>query len=493
MRRVLLNHSTRVLLLLFTTLLVLIAYFLVHSYYVQLGIHKTKVLQRLQAVTSTAALQIDGNQLDYLFQNYPNKDDITRNNQDKVYQIIQKQFAEIKKTNKLTSAIYTLTYDGNNGSFFFGVSSAETPFYRHAYDHFPENLVDNYEQGGAIDVYEDKNGIWLSAFAPIKNSKGETVAVIQADNPFEPFLAQARREIFVNIGISIVIVFIIFIFLFRAMRSILAKEEDLTSNLIQSKLELEGKNKETRDSILYAKRIQEAILPLPEKIQKSLPNSFVFYEPRDIVSGDFYWFKRTENKLVIAAVDCTGHGVSGAFMSIIGNNLLEDIICKKQVESPNEILKQLHQGVVKVLKQSSRERASRDGMDVALCVIDKNLQQMQFSGALRPLIHIRNGELFRIKSGLSPVGGFNGIEASFEAHEIQLQKGDAFYIYSDGFADQFGGKKHKKYMTKKFRDFLLSINKYAMTEQGERIADEFFRWKGELDQVDDVLVIGFEI
>lgn len=481
------------LLLLFTTLLILIAYFLTHSYFVQLGIHKAKVLQKLEAVTATAALQINGDQLDFLFENYPKKDDISSNKQVKIYQYIQEQLAEIQKVNELSTAIYSLTYDVKNSRFFFGVNSTDKPFYRHIYDHYPESLMSRYEVGGVLDVYEDKNGIWLSAFAPIKNSNGITVAIVQADNRFEPFLREAREEIFVNIAISLVIVLVIFVFLFRAMHSILTKEEILSRNLLKSKHKLEQKNKETRDSIIYAKRIQEAILPLPEKIQKSLPNSFVFYLPRDIVSGDFYWFKKARNKIFIAAVDCTGHGVSGAFMSLIGNDLLDDIICKKEIDTPSEILNGLHKGVVKVLKQNSSESASKDGMDVALCVIDEKLEQMQFAGALRPLIHIRNGQLNRIKSGYSPVGGFSGIKSTFEAHIIKLQKGDIFYIYSDGFADQFGGGDHKKYMTKKFRNFLLKISKFPMREQLKLVENEFFSWKGENEQVDDVLVIGFEV
>ena len=459
----------------------------------QLGIHKAKVLQKLEAVTITASLQINGNQLDYLFENYPKMDDISTNKQDKVYQNIQQQLAEIQKVNDLPTAIYTLTYDSVSSVFYFGVNSTDKPYYRHVYDHYPENLMSRYEKGGVLDVYEDKNGIWLSAFAPIKNSSGKTVAIVQADNKFEPFLKEAREEIFVNIGISLVIVLIIFVFLFRAMRSILSKEEVLSRNLIQSKQKLEKKNKETRDSIIYAKRIQEAILPLPEKIQNSLPNSFVFYLPRDIVSGDFYWFKKIRNKIFIAAVDCTGHGVSGAFMSLIGNDLLDDIICKKEIDAPNAILDELHKGVIKVLKQSSNEGASKDGMDVALCVMDKKLKQMHFAGALRPLIQIRNNELTRIKSGYSPVGGFSGVESKFETHQIKLQKGDVFYIYSDGFADQFGGERHKKYMTKKFRNFLLSISKFPMQEQHGLVEKEFFSWKGDMEQVDDVLVLGFKV
>lgn len=493
LKKIFQNHSTRVLVLLFGALLLLIAYFLTHSYYVQLDIHKNKILSRLEAVANTASSQLDGNQLEYLHDTYPNEGDIETNYQDRVYQLLHEKLSEIKKLNQLNSAIYTMTYDSVKQVFYFGVNSSSTPFFRHTYDHFPQELVDNYEVGGRVGVYTDKNGHWLSAFAPIKNSKGKVVALVQADNRFDEFLEEAQKEIFLNIGISLLFTLVIIFFLIRSIRSILMKEDKLTANLLQSKLQLEIKSQETLDSILYAKRIQEAILPLVTKVKKSLPDSFIFHLPRDIVSGDFYWFKKAKGKIYIASVDCTGHGVPGAFMSMIGTILLDDIVEKKEIYEPDQILNELHKDVVKALKQNTREKASKDGMDVALCVIEEDYSKMSFAGAFRPLIHYRKGEMTRIKSNSFPIGGFTKIDPVFEKHEIEIEKGDQFYIYSDGYADQFGGEKNKKYMTKRFRDFLLSIAEKSMDKQKELLKQEFDRWRGEEDQVDDVLVIGFRL
>ncbi|MDB4061279.1 hypothetical protein N9515_04965 [Vicingaceae bacterium] len=173
------------------------------------------------------------------------------------------------------------------------------------------------------------------------------------------------------------------------MRSILIQEDQLNADLMQSKLELETRSKETLDSIIYARRIQKAILPLRERILESLPESFVFHLPRDIVSGDFYWFKRIENKIFITSVDCTGHQVPGAFISMIGTVLLDDIVEKKGVYEPAQILTELHRDLVKALKQDRKERASKDGMDIALCVLDTDFKVLKFAGAFRPLIHIK--------------------------------------------------------------------------------------------------------
>lgn len=447
----------------------------------------------MEAVANTAATQIEGNQLAYLFEVYEKKGDIRSNDQDKVYELLRETLLEIKKQNRLSTEIYTLTYDKSIDAFYFGVCTNEKPLFREVYDHYPKKLLEQYTKGGEIDVYEDENGHWLSAFAPLVNSKGEVVGVVQVDSIFDEFLKEAKEEIFTNIGISLIVTLILLFFLAKSVRSILITEDRLTADLIQSKLELEHKNQETLDSILYAKKIQDAILPLHSTIKESLKESFILHRPRDIVSGDFYWFRHLRGKIFIASVDCTGHGVPGAFMSMIGSILLDDIIVTKQIDQPDIILNMLHKGVVKALRQSSKEKASKDGMDIALCVIDEKLNKLQFAGALRPLIHIREGELMRIKSDASPIGGYRAEMPVFSLHEIDIQKGDVFYIYSDGYPDQFGGELDKKYMTKRFRELLLSMAHRDMSVQKDLLEKEFNRWRGNNEQVDDVLVLGFRL
>lgn len=487
------NHSTRVLVLLFGSIFILIAYFLLHSYYVQLNIHKSRILSSLSAVTNTAATQLDGNQLEYLFEVYQDEGKLRTSYQDRVYQLLHEKLLQIKKQNQLNSPIYTLTYDSLRGHFVFGVTSSPKPLLRKAYKDFPKDFLQAYKKGGKIDVYEDENGHWLSAFSAIENSNGQTVAIVVADQRFDDFLIEAQKEIFTNIGISLIFAVVLLVLLLRAMKGILRKEEELTTNLIQSKFKLEQQNQDTLDSILYAKKIQDAILPLHSRLKQWLPQSFIFHLPRDIVSGDFYWFKNINGKIFIACVDCTGHGVPGAFMSMIGTILLDDIIEKKGLDQADEILNELHLGVVKSLKQNKRSKASQDGMDIALCIIDKTANQLQFAGAFRPLVHIRNGQLNRIKSDAAPIGGFRGEEPNYHTHQINYLPGDVFYIYTDGYPDQFGGEKNKKYMTRRFRELLLSLHSLEPQEQNLKLQEELDRWKGARDQVDDILVIGFKL
>ena len=205
-------------------------------------------------------------------------------------------------------------------------------------------------------------------------------------------------------------------------------------------------------------------MPLKERIAESLPESFVFHLPRDIVSGDFYWFKRNENKIFIASVDCTGREVPGAFMSMIGTVLLDDILEKKGFYEPDQILTELHKDVVKSLKQDRKEKASKDGMDIVLCIFDTDFKILKFAGALRRLIHVTDGATNIIKADSAPIGGVEAHTPKFTQHTVNIKKGDSMYIYTDGFANQFGGARNKKYMKKRFRELLLMISHLAMQE-----------------------------
>ena len=256
---------------------------------------------------------------------------------------------------------------------------------------------------------------------------------------------------------------------------------------------IEEKNKDITDSIKYAKRIQEAILPSAKTIASLLPNSFILYKPKDIVSGDFYRVEGKDDQILFTAVDCTGHGVPGAFMSIVANNLLESSIKERSRLVPSEILNEVSTGLNKKLQASTDESAVKDGMDIALCVL-KNNKTLQFAGAYNPLWLIRGNVLREIKGDKIPIGGFTGKEVKhFTNHEIALEAGDNIYIFTDGFADQFGGEKGKKFKYSRLKELLLEIHTKPMNEQKELLDRAFENWKGSLEQVDDVCLIGVKI
>jgi PAS domain S-box-containing protein len=265
------------------------------------------------------------------------------------------------------------------------------------------------------------------------------------------------------------------------------------------------KNKSITDSIEYALRIQEAILPIMSNIKTSLPESFILFKPRDIVSGDFYWFAHVQvpnhrqpdtiiNKSIIAAIDCTGHGVPGAFMSMIGNQLMDDIVVNKKITSPDQILNLLNKGVRLILKQD--ELDNQDGMDMNLCVIDKTNRMLEFAGAKNAMIYIHNGEIQDVRADRSSIGGFQRPDfTTFHKHCIPLipQDEQTFYLFSDGFQDQMGGPHERKFMRRNLRNLLFSIHQHPMEEQQNTLAAVFDDWIGDIEQLDDVLVIGFRV
>lgn len=268
--------------------------------------------------------------------------------------------------------------------------------------------------------------------------------------------------------------------------------KERTREVLDQKNVIEIKNREVTESLHYAKRIQAAILPDIKKINQSLQDLFILYLPKDIVSGDFYSFAQRDEKIIVAAADCTGHGVAGAFMSMIGTALLNQIVNEKGITEPSEILTLLNDGIVTSLKQ--RESEMNEGMDIALCTINNKSKTLQYSGANRPLWIIRNNEFQYYKPNKIPIGGqqYNKTDG-FMQHNITLEQGDSIYLFSDGYVDQFGGDLGKKFMTKKFRELLLSIQHLSMNEQKEYLLNTLIKWQGKHDQVDDILVIGIKI
>jgi serine phosphatase RsbU (regulator of sigma subunit) len=265
-----------------------------------------------------------------------------------------------------------------------------------------------------------------------------------------------------------------------------------TSEVVAQKQVIELKNKAITDNINYAQRIQSAILPDTKLIFKHLGQSFILFLPKDIVSGDFYTFSERNNRVLISAGDCTGHGVSGALMSMTGSSLLNQIINEKGIAQPSLILDQLNVSLIGTFRQGENE--SNDGMDIAICSLDLTTYELQYAGANRPLWLIRNGEVEVIRPDKFPIGGLQVEKGRvYTNNAIQLQKNDTIYIFTDGYADQFGGEKGKKLMTARFKELLQSIQQMNMTEQEQFLGAYFEQWKGSNEQVDDVLVIGVRL
>jgi phosphoserine phosphatase RsbU/P len=283
----------------------------------------------------------------------------------------------------------------------------------------------------------------------------------------------------------------------KQKEEILAQRDELASintELHSANTEIEEQKKHIMDSIFYARRIQTAILPSQLMMERYLPSSFVLYMPKDIVSGDFYWLHESNGHIMVAAVDCTGHGVPGAFMSIVGFNQLNHAVTHAGAIKASEILEELNKGVIETLNEGSNSTSIRDGMDLALCVLLPERNKLYFAGANNPLIIIRNNEIIKLKGDKIPIGAFEGKEqASFTNHEIEIYPGDCLYLFSDGYADQFGGESDKKFLISRFLKLLLEIHQRPLEEQKEILKEKLDRWMGKNSQVDDILVIGIKI
>lgn len=278
------------------------------------------------------------------------------------------------------------------------------------------------------------------------------------------------------------------------------KVKERTAEVVRQKEEIERQSakleelyKDVTDSIRYAKRLQDSILPQGALIDRLLPSSFVLFKPKDIVSGDFYWFTETDDKVLFSAVDCTGHGVPGAFMSLIGANALNQIVNQK-VDQPAEILNQLNRLSSEALNKSEEGRDKvRDGMDLALCAISKDMKKLEYSGANNPLYLVRDGDILITKADKFAIASFEDGDQHYTNHEFELKSGDVIYIFSDGYADQFGGIKGKKFMYSKFRELIISIKDETMEKQKQILDAQIEEWRGSFEQVDDILVIGVRI
>ena len=301
-------------------------------------------------------------------------------------------------------------------------------------------------------------------------------------------------------GLLLVIVFASFVF--RSLR-ITRKQKniiELQKNEVDKQKEIVEKQKEKIvDSITYAQRIQQSILMEESEVQNYLPNSFIYFQPKDIVSGDFYWCSKTDDKIIIAAVDCTGHGVPGAFMSMIGNTLLNQIVNEKHITKPSEILHYLNLGVYEALHQKKDGALSDDGMDIALCTIDYENNEIQYAGQ-NPLYILLDGKIEVIKGDIYGIGGggmiakiHDPLKKVFANHVIPINEGMSIYLSTDGYMDQFGGSDRKKFGTQRFKDLLLNNLHLNMQKQKEFIASAQAEWKGKTVQIDDVLVIGIRV
>ncbi|MBP7807958.1 MAG: SpoIIE family protein phosphatase [Bacteroidia bacterium] len=487
-------------------------------------VHCYKIL-KLLATTTKKDQNFTASIYNALLTNY-----IDKKNRDSV-----DKYAEITLTMQKQSGDL-LSYSGtlfNLGGFYFKVNNYEKSleYYQQAFKVNPDNLDLQIEikKGLGNSLYELKKykeaALYYWECLGLKDSLGlmqtvdklsemevkyetgkkeEELKRLGAEKEVTDLKAKQSRLWLIASSVGILSVVIVAFVLFRQN-----KNRQQANKLLQHQNdEIVHQKKEITDSINYAKRIQLAILPPDKMVKQLLPNAFVLYKPKDVVSGDFYWLEEKNGMVMFAAVDCTGHGVPGAMMSVVGLNLLNQAVKEKGLTTPSEILKHLDTGVTDTLRQSADKDSIKDGMDLSLCAYNPKTLELQYAGAFNNLWVVRKNisssykpqsknELFfeehllEIKADKFPIGSnLDGVADNYTNYKLQLQKGDCVYLYSDGFADQFGGPKGKKFKYNALKKFLVSVHELPPAEQREKLFSAFESWRGNLEQVDDILVIG---
>ena len=316
------------------------------------------------------------------------------------------------------------------------------------------------------------------------NSKVSKLEAAKKDSELK---RQQQITYFIIAGLILVILFSLFI-----LKLFLDKKK-MNNILREQKNKIEKQNQEITQSIFYASRIQKAIQPSDENLKNLFNEYFILYKPRNIVSGDFYFAQKINDYVLFTAADCTGHGVPGAFMSMMGISMLNQIVREKSVNTAAQVLNIMRSNVKTALNQSGKKNEQKDGMDMALCALNTKTNVLQYAGAYNPLIIIRNNEIIEYKADKMPIGIYIKEKESFTNHEIEVQKGDIIYIFSDGYIDQLNPETKEKFMRKRFKKLLLEISNKPLNEQQQILNDKFEEWKGNGKQVDDVIVFGVKI
>ncbi len=363
-----------------------------------------------------------------------------------------------------------------------------------ALDSTQGNFASAYENYKTYVIYKDSTINEVSTKKIVSEQMTYEFEKKQAEAKAEQDKKDFKQKIITSSvvgGLMLVLVFAGFIFrslrVTRRQKDLIGKQKELVEE--KNKL-VEAKNKDILDSITYAKRLQDAILPPLSLVKQYLPESFLIYKPKDIVAGDFYWMERAGDNILVAAADCTGHGVPGALVSVVCSNALNRTVKEFHITEPGKILDKVRELVLETFEKS--EGNIQDGMDISLCCINTDTKEAQWSGAYNSLWYFRNGEVTEVPADKQPIGKTDKPEP-FNTHNLNLQKGDTLYLFTDGYADQFGGPKGKKFKYKQMQELLLANAGKSMDEQKKILEDALNEWKGSLEQVDDVLVIGIRV
>ncbi len=492
LKQILDNKGARVLFFFYLLIILLSGFFITINYFKQKEQTTAFIHAGLKPIVNLTAERISGDKLDGLLENFPNKDDLKDIHDDSLYLNLNMLMLHAAQIEKLKSPMYLIRYNEKKDVFEYIVRSDTKVYYLHEYTKFPKELRDNYGKSGTIPLYTTENGTWLSAYAPIKSEDGKVVGVVEADVNVQSYFAHVRQDFRRTLLFSFIGILVIALILLPIIRKMLKREERKTQELLEQKFLVDEYSREVQASVRYASSLQKAIVkPFNHR------NFFTFfdllYQPRDIVSGDFRWTTETQNFFYIAIGDCTGHGVPGAMLSVIGSTMLNNLFKSGKELSPGKILEEFDEEFTAYINSGS-ESLRMDGMDISLIRICKKEKKIEYSGGFIDLVYFHKDQMQFIRADRYPIGGSNAYPKSgFTNHLLELEGKSNFFLFSDGFQDQFGGERDKKLGRKVFIEWLKDSLNIPDKERMSFIEKKMKYYQGESFQVDDRILVVLEI
>ncbi len=449
---------------------------------------RQEAASRLSGITGTLATQLDGDRVHRLMETYDSRGMLVRCDQDPWYYVLHEALRRSAEASALEAPLRLVAYDPDKQELQVVVSSEKKPVLRDAMSGPSTSSLIDHLTGARIGPDRLQAEDRVTVLDPVRDGNGAIAALLVAEQPTATLDGTAIARLWRNIGLFAAALVIIGIFLFRSVGRMVQGEEDAHSAL---RTRHDGVN----DSIAYAGKIQGALIPKPERFREMFDDFFVLNRPKDLVSGDFHWYQRIdEHCCYVATADCTGHGFPGAMMAAIGCSLLNELVVQHPHADPAELLGSLNERMVHALDQRGRQRGAGDGMDIALCRIDRQQHEILFAGAFRPLYWLHQGQITVINGDRRPIGGSHHDPArKFTVHRVAYHPGDRIYLFSDGYVDQFGGPDRRKFMATRFGELLLANQHLPLTAQHDMLERTFLDWKGAEEQVDDVCVLGIAV
>lgn len=492
LKRIIDNKTARILFYFYVLIILLSGFFIVSNYLNQKNQTAENVYAGLKPLVNITSEQISAQKLEWLLKTYTEKDDLTSVDDDSLYFELNMMMNHIAKNQELKSPMYLLRYNQEEDIFQYIVRSDAKVYYLHAYRQYPKELKSKYGKRGVIPLYTTENGTWLSAFSPIKTEDGEVIAIVEADVNVDRYFAKVKGDFKRTLLVSLLGVILIALILIPIIRKILKQEEKNTLEILEQKLLVEEYSREVQASVRYASSLQKAITR-PFNQLEFFTFFDLLYEPRDIVSGDFRWSYETEKYFYLAVGDCTGHGVPGAMLSVIGSTMLNHLFKNGEDLHPNQILDEFDNEFTGYIN-SGADNLRLDGMDISLIRICKSDKSVEYSGGFIDLVYFNKDEMNFIHSNRYPIGGADAYPKNgFTNHVLNLEGKTTFFLFSDGFQDQFGGERNKKLGRKQFICWLNESLNIPHKKRMSFIEKKMAEYQGNEFQVDDRILVVLEI